>query len=76
VPGLGPLIQPAGHTTACLRARTNGLATNRPVILFEDPRVAGSSTQIPDTIEAHRDDTAAFIGRWACRGRLADAAGR
>jgi len=47
---------------------TDGLAANRPVILFDNAGVAGSSGQTPDTIEAFGDDAAAFMRRWACRG--------
>jgi pimeloyl-ACP methyl ester carboxylesterase len=40
---------------------TDGLAANRPVILFDNAGVAGSSGQTPDTIDALGDDAAAFI---------------
>jgi pimeloyl-ACP methyl ester carboxylesterase len=42
-------------------AVTDGLAANRPVILFDNTGVAGSSGQTPDTVEAQADDAAAFI---------------
>ena len=42
-------------------AVTDGLAANRPVILFDNAGVAGSSGQTPDTMEAQADDAAAFI---------------
>jgi pimeloyl-ACP methyl ester carboxylesterase len=42
-------------------AVTGGLAGNRPVILFDNTGVAGSSGQTPNTVEAQADDTAAFI---------------
>src|SRR6476620_9868947 len=42
-------------------AVTDGLAANRPVILFDNTGVAGSSGQTPDTVEAQADNAAAFI---------------
>ena len=42
-------------------AVTDGLAANRPVILFNNTGVASSSGQTPDTVEAQADDAAAFI---------------
>jgi pimeloyl-ACP methyl ester carboxylesterase len=42
-------------------AVTDGLAANRPVILFDNTGVAGSSGRTPDTVEAQADDAAAFI---------------
>src|SRR5260370_34243689 len=44
-------------------AVTDGLAANRPVILFNNTGVASSSGQTPDTVEAQADDAAAFIRR-------------
>jgi pimeloyl-ACP methyl ester carboxylesterase len=41
---------------------TDGLAANRPVILFDNAGVGGSSGQTPDTMEALADHAAAFIG--------------
>jgi len=43
-------------------AVTDGLAANRPVILFNNTGVASSSGQTPDTVEAQADDAATFIG--------------
>jgi pimeloyl-ACP methyl ester carboxylesterase len=43
-------------------AVTDGLAANRPVILFDNTGVAGSSGQTPDTVEAQADDAAEFVG--------------
>jgi pimeloyl-ACP methyl ester carboxylesterase len=40
---------------------TDGLAANRPVILFDNRGVAGSSGETPDTVEAQADDAATFI---------------
>ena len=40
---------------------TDGLAAGRPVILFDNAGVAGSSGQTPDTFEALADAAAAFI---------------
>lgn len=40
---------------------TDGLAANRPAILFDNTGVASSSGQTPDTVEAQADDAAAFI---------------
>ncbi len=40
---------------------TDGLAANRPVILFDNAGVAGSSGETPDTIEALADHAAAFV---------------
>jgi pimeloyl-ACP methyl ester carboxylesterase len=42
-------------------AVTDGLAANRPVVLFDNTGVAGSSGQTPDTVEAQADDAAAFV---------------
>jgi pimeloyl-ACP methyl ester carboxylesterase len=42
-------------------AVTDGLVGNRPVILFDNTGVAGSSGQTPDTVEAQADNAAAFI---------------
>src|SRR5580700_7946717 len=42
-------------------AVTDGLAANRPVILFNNTGVASSSGQTPGTVEAQADDAAAFI---------------
>lgn len=42
-------------------AVTDGLASNRPVVLFNNTGVASSSGQTPDTVEAQADDAAAFI---------------
>jgi len=42
-------------------AVTDGLAANRPVILFDNTGVAGSSGQTPDTVEAQADDAAEFV---------------
>ena len=42
-------------------AVTDGLAANRPVVLFNNTGVASSSGQTPDTVEAQADDAAAFI---------------
>ncbi|MDH6622903.1 pimeloyl-ACP methyl ester carboxylesterase [Streptomyces sp. LBL] len=41
-------------------AVTDGLAANRPVILFDNTGVASSSGQITDTVEAQADDAAAL----------------
>ena len=41
-------------------AVTDGLAANRPVVLFDNAGVASSSGQTPDTVEAQADDAAAF----------------
>jgi hypothetical protein len=41
-------------------AVTDGLAANRPVILFDNTGVASSSGQTPDTVEAQADDAAAL----------------
>ena len=42
-------------------AVTDGFAANRPVVLFDNAGVAGSSGETPDTIEAMADHAAAFI---------------
>jgi pimeloyl-ACP methyl ester carboxylesterase len=42
-------------------AVTDGLASKRPVILFDNTGVASSGGQTPDTVEAQADDAAAFI---------------
>jgi pimeloyl-ACP methyl ester carboxylesterase len=41
-------------------AVTDGLAANRPVILFNSRGVASSGGQTPDTVEAQADDAATF----------------
>jgi pimeloyl-ACP methyl ester carboxylesterase len=41
-------------------AVTDGLAANRPVILFDNTGAASSSGQTPDTVEAQADDAAAL----------------
>jgi pimeloyl-ACP methyl ester carboxylesterase len=43
-------------------AVTDALATNRPVILFNNTGVASSSGETPDTVEAQADDAATFVG--------------
>lgn len=43
-------------------AVTDGLAASRPVILFDNAGVAGSSGETPGTIEAMADHAADFIG--------------
>lgn len=40
---------------------TDGLGTNRPVVLFDNAGVAGSTGETPETIEAMSDDASAFI---------------
>ena len=40
---------------------TGGLGTDRPVVLFDNAGVAGSTGETPDTIEAMSDDASAFI---------------
>jgi pimeloyl-ACP methyl ester carboxylesterase len=42
-------------------AVTDGFAANRPVVLFDNAGVAGSSGETPDTIEAMADHAATFI---------------
>src|SRR6202011_3350640 len=42
-------------------AVTDGLAANRPVILFDNVGVASSGGQTPNTVEAQADDAAAFL---------------
>jgi pimeloyl-ACP methyl ester carboxylesterase len=42
-------------------AVTDGLAANRPVVLFDNTGVAGSSGETPETVEAQAEDAAAFI---------------
>ena len=42
-------------------AVTDGLAANRPVILFDNTGVASSSGETPDRVEAQADDAATFI---------------
>lgn len=44
-------------------AVTDGLAEHRPIILFDNAGVAGSSGETPDTIEAMADYAADFISR-------------
>ena len=43
-------------------AVTDGFAASRPVILFDNAGVAGSSGETPDTMEAMADNAANFIG--------------
>ena len=43
-------------------AVTDGLAASRPIILFDNAGVAGSSGETPGTIEAMADHAADFIG--------------
>jgi len=43
-------------------AVTDGLAANRPVILFNNTGVASSSGETPNTVEAQADDAATFLG--------------
>jgi pimeloyl-ACP methyl ester carboxylesterase len=43
-------------------AVTDGLAANRPVILFNNTGVASSSGETPNRVEAQADDAAAFVG--------------
>jgi pimeloyl-ACP methyl ester carboxylesterase len=43
-------------------AVTDGFAQDRPVLLFDNAGVAGSSGKTPDTIEAMADYAAAFVG--------------
>ena len=43
-------------------AVTDGFAASRPVILFDNAGVSGSSGKTPDTIEAMADHAADFIG--------------
>jgi pimeloyl-ACP methyl ester carboxylesterase len=43
-------------------AVTDGFAGSRPVILFDNTGVAGSSGETPDTMEAMADNAADFIG--------------
>jgi pimeloyl-ACP methyl ester carboxylesterase len=40
---------------------TDGLSANRPVVLFDNAGVGGSTGETPDTIEAMSDDAWAFI---------------
>ena len=40
---------------------TDGLGTNRPVILFDNTGVASSSGETPDTFEAQADHVATFV---------------
>jgi pimeloyl-ACP methyl ester carboxylesterase len=40
---------------------TDGLGTDRPVVLFDNAGVGGSTGETPDTIEAMSDDASAFI---------------
>jgi pimeloyl-ACP methyl ester carboxylesterase len=44
-------------------AVTDGLAATRPVVLFDNAGVAGSSGETPDTIEAMADSAAGFIAQ-------------
>ena len=48
-------------------AVTDGLARDRPVILFDNAGVAGSSGETPDTIEAMGEFAAAFVGALGIR---------
>jgi pimeloyl-ACP methyl ester carboxylesterase len=43
-------------------ALTDGFASSRPVILFDNAGVAGSSGETPDTMEAMADNAAKFLG--------------
>jgi pimeloyl-ACP methyl ester carboxylesterase len=43
-------------------AVTDGFAATRPVILFDNAGVAGSSGETPDTMEAMADNVANFVG--------------
>jgi pimeloyl-ACP methyl ester carboxylesterase len=43
-------------------ALTDGFASSRPVILFDNAGVAGSSGEPPDTMEAMADNAANFLG--------------
>jgi pimeloyl-ACP methyl ester carboxylesterase len=43
-------------------AVTDGFGASRPVILFDNAGVAGSSGETPDTMEAMADNTAKFVG--------------
>ena len=43
-------------------AVTDGFAASRPVILFDNAGVSGSSGETPDTMEAMADNTANFVG--------------
>lgn len=43
-------------------AVTDGLAANRPVILFNNTGVASSGGETPNTVEAQADDAATFVG--------------
>jgi pimeloyl-ACP methyl ester carboxylesterase len=40
---------------------TDGLGSDRPVVLFDNAGVAGSTGETPDTIEVMSDDASAFI---------------
>src|ERR1700738_1520365 len=40
---------------------TDGLAANRPVILFDNAGVASSSGETPDTFEAQAEHVATFV---------------
>src|SRR5271154_5828875 len=42
-------------------AVTDGFAARRPVVLFDNAGVAGSSGETPDSIDAMADHAAAFI---------------
>src|SRR5437588_20774 len=44
---------------------TDGLGADRPVVLFDNAGVAGSSGETPDTIEAMSDHGSAFIAALA-----------
>jgi len=43
-------------------AVTDGLAANRPAILFNNAGVASSSGETPNTVEVQADDAATFVG--------------
>src|SRR5271168_5522001 len=43
-------------------AVTDGFARSRPVILFDNAGVSGSSGETPDTMEAMADRAADFVG--------------
>jgi pimeloyl-ACP methyl ester carboxylesterase len=43
-------------------AVTDGLAANRPVILFNNTGVASSSGETPNRVEAQADDASTFVG--------------
>jgi pimeloyl-ACP methyl ester carboxylesterase len=49
-------------------AVTDGFARDRPVVLFDNAGVAGSSGDIPNTIEAMADHAATFVGALGLSG--------